>query len=213
MKILIIVFLLSVSLFSVAQNNEIKPDLSSIDTLDDWTLHNRQLKVDNGVHLNAQPDDGLLWLKDLRFVNGIVELDIKGKDERGRSFVGIAFHGVNDSTYDAVYFRAFNFMNPDRTSHSVQYVSLPCNTWYNLREQHPGKFENEVLPIPEPNDWFHVTIEVNYPEVKVFVNESKKPSLIIEQISNQKEGWIGFWVGNNSEGSFRNLKIYSMGKM
>lgn len=207
MKTLIILFLLSLSLFSVAQNNEIKPDLSSIDTLDDWTLHNRQLKVDDGVHLNAQPGDGLLWLKDLEFVNGIIELDIKGKDIRGRSFVGLAFHGVNDSTFDAIYFRAFNFMNPDRNSHSVQYISHPNNTWYSLREQQPGKFENSVMPIPEPNDWFHITIEVNYPNVKVFVNESKKPSLVIEQISDQKQGWVGFWVGNNSEGSFRNLKI------
>jgi hypothetical protein len=117
------------------------------------------------------------------------------------------FHGINDSTYDAIYFRPFNFNNPERNGHSVQYISHPEYTWYKLREEHPNKFENMVSPIPEPNEWFHVTILVEYPVVKVFVNNDAKPTLEIKQLSNQKEGLIGFWVGNNSDGYFRNPKI------
>ncbi len=141
------------------------------------------------------------------FANGLIELDIKGKDERGKSFVGLAFHGLNDSIYDVVYFRPFNFESPDRNGHSVQYISHPEYTWHKLRKEHPEQYENPVIPVPDPADWFHVAIIVDYPDVKVFVDNSDEPSLTIKQLSSRKEGWIGFWVGHNSEGYFRNLKI------
>lgn len=38
-------------------------------------------------------------------------------------------------------------------------------------------------------------------------NLVKTPSLEIEQLSNRKNGWLGFWVGHNSDGSFKNLVI------
>lgn len=38
-------------------------------------------------------------------------------------------------------------------------------------------------------------------------NLVKTPSLEIEQLSNRKNGWLGFWAGNNSDGSFKNLVI------
>jgi hypothetical protein len=187
----------------------LNPDLSKVNDSNVWTLYNRDIISDNAVHLNGKPGDGILLLKESNFKNGTIELDIKGKDEKGRSFVGIAFHGLNDSIYDVIYFRPFNFKSPDRKSHSVQYISHPKYTWHFLRNEHPEMYENEVNPVPDPNNWFHVTVKVNYPHVNVFVNNSEKPSLSIDQLSTRKEGWIGFWVGNNSEGYFKNLKVIS----
>lgn len=203
----IVLFMTVVSIYG--QQNEIIPDLSKCNDTTIWILHNRELHIDKEVHLNGKSGDGLLWMKELVFTNGKIELDIKGKDIQGRSFVGLAFHGLNESTYDAFYFRPFNFKNPERKGHSVQYISHPEYTWNKLRNEHPEKYENPVLPVPEPTDWFHVTIVVDYPNVKVFVNNSVEPSLNVEQLSSRKEGWIGFWVGNNSEGYFKNLKIIS----
>jgi len=190
-----------------AQQNEIIPNLKEVNNPDLWTAQNREVSYDGSVYLNGKPGDGMLWLKDINFKNGVIELDIKGSDTPGRSFVGIAFHGLNDSTYDVIYFRPFNFKNPDRNGHSVQYISHPEFTWYKLRQEHPGEYENPVNPVPDPNDWFHVAVKVRYPSVKVFVNDSKEASLEIDQLSPQKGGWVGLWVGNNSEGYFNNLKI------
>ncbi|UCH14966.1 MAG: DUF1080 domain-containing protein [Bacteroidales bacterium] len=206
-KLLFIIIQLSIGFSLTAQENVIIPDLSKIKDSDLWTLYNRELINDTAVHLNAKPGSGLLMLKGPVFTNGKIELDIKGKDERGRSFVGLAFHGLNDSTYDAVYFRPFNFKNPERKGHSVQYISHPEYPWYILREKHPEKYENPVLPVPDPTGWFHATIIVNYPNVKVFVDNSDEPSLVVKKLNSRKEGWIGFWVGHGSEGYFRNLKI------
>ncbi len=190
-----------------AQQKEIIPNLEEVKNPDLWTAQNRKVSYEDAVYLNGQPGDGALWLKDVNFKNGVIELDIRGSDAQGRSFVGLAFHGVNDSTYDVVYFRPFNFKNPDRKGHSVQYISHPAHTWYQLRQEHPGKYENPVSPVPDPNDWFHVTIRIHHPEVKVFVNLSEDASLEVSQLSSQKGGWVGLWVGNNSEGYFKNLRI------
>ena len=208
-KLLATIVLLVISVSLNAQQKELIPDLSKATDAQVWTVHNRDVAYEEGAHLNGKPGDGFLRLNGKTFANGSIELDIKGVDEQGRSFVGFAFHGLNDSTYDVIYFRPFNFRNPQRNRHSVQYVSLPENDWYTLRTDHPGKYENLIIPAPIPADWFHAAITIEYPVVKVFVNNAKEPSLIVNQLSSRKNGWIGFWVGNTSEGWFKNLKITS----
>lgn len=209
LKLLVVILFICFGLRVVAQKNELIPNLSEVKDTSIWSVFDRNVTYNNSVYLNVSDGDGLLWLKQFVFSNSKIELDIKGRNEAGRSFVGFAFHGLNDTTYDAVYFRPFNFKNPDRSNHSVQYVSYPKYTWYKLREENPGKYENTINPIPNPDDWFHATIIIEFPIVKVFVNNSESPSLIVNQLNSRKEGWIGFWVGNSSEGYFKNLKITS----
>lgn len=178
------------------------------DHIDQWEVVNRKMTITGDVLiLDAMPSNGLAIIKESNFRNGTIEIDIKGKDVQGESFVGVAFHGVNDSTYDAVYFRPFNFRSPERKHHSVQYISHPVFTWYKLREEHTGEYEKEVNPVPDPNDWFHATLVIDYPSVKVYVNHSDEPSLVVKQLSAQSSGFVGLWVGNGSDGSFRNLEI------
>ncbi len=198
--------------FSCSRQKVSTPDLSKISDTSIWTAHNREASVNEGVvHMDAQDFSGLLLLNESDFSNGKIELDIKGKNDPGKSFVGLAFHGLNDSTYDAIYFRPFNFKNPDRNGHSVQYISHPEKTWFFLRENYPEKYENPISLAPDPDDWFHATILVDYPSVKVFVNNSEEPSLSIDQLSTRKKGWLGFWVGHGSEGFFKNLHVSSQG--
>ncbi|MDN5213128.1 DUF1080 domain-containing protein [Fulvivirgaceae bacterium BMA12] len=174
----------------------------------DWTAYNRKATfTENAIYLNQQADDGLLWLNDANFKNGTIELELRGRDLRGKSFVGIAFHGKDDETFDCIYFRPFNFRSPERKSHSVQYISAPDNGWKILREKFPGKYENEIDPAPAPEEWLHAKIVLDYPVVKVYVNNADKPSLEVEQISDRREGKFGLWVGNGSDGWFRNITL------
>ncbi len=175
---------------------------------EDWTAYNRKASfVENAIYLNQLADDGLLWLNDTNFKNGTIELELRGRDLRGKSFVGIAFHGKDDETFDCIYFRPFNFRSPERKSHSVQYISAPDNGWRVLREKFPGKYENEINPPPVPEEWLHAKIVLNYPSVKVYVNNADKPSLEVEQISDRRDGKFGLWVGNGSDGWFRNITL------
>ncbi len=162
-----------------------------------------------GLRLTASPGDGVAYLRGIEFGNGTVELDIRGKDVQGQSFVGVAFHGVDGTTYDAIYFRPFNFRtdDPARHAHAVQYVSEPTYPWQKLRTERPGIFEQPVSPAPDPNAWFHVRVVVASPKVSVFVGDAKQPSLVVTQLSDRTKGLVGLWVGNGSGGDFADLKI------
>lgn len=162
-----------------------------------------------GICFNAVENNGVAWLDSLLFSDGMIELDIKGKDVLQKSFVGIAFHGINETTFDAIYFRPFNFKAVDsiRSIHAVQYISLPGNDWEKLRTEQNGKYEKAVLPAANPNEWFHAKIVIKFPTIKVYVNDNNEPVLIVNQLNDRKSGKIGLWVGHNSDGCFANFTI------
>ena len=163
-----------------------------------------------GIKLTAKENDGFAWLKGVNFSNGVIELDIKGKDVLQQSFVGIAFHGTGVvNTADVIYFRPFNFRaaDPIRKIHAVQYVSLPKYDWEILREKYNGQYEKAVDPAPKADEWFHAKIVVQYPQVSVYVNGNPKPNLKVNLLSTTKIGKLGLWVGNNSDGQFADLSV------
>jgi hypothetical protein len=94
-------------------------------------------------------------------------------------------------------------------SHAVQYHSPPVYTWQKLRSEQPGKYEQAVNPVPDPNAWFRARIVVASPKVSVFVGEAKDPSLTVNVLSDRQQGLVGLWVGNNSGGDFANLIVSS----
>jgi hypothetical protein len=171
-------------------------------------LHNREASANNGsVQLDRRPGDGLMILKDIRFVDGILNVSIRGEDKPGESFVGIAFNIKDEKTYEAVYFRPFNFKNNERAAHSVQYISMPDHPWETLRTRFPGKYEHNVNPAPDPDGWFNAKIVIRGKSIKVFVNEAAKPCLEVESLTEPLETAIALWVGNNSKGAFKDLII------
>ena len=161
------------------------------------------------VFLSAAPDDGLAWITGVEFSEGTIELEIKGKNEQGRSFVGIAFHGQDNRVFDAVYLRPFNFQatEPERRSHSIQYISIPGHDWSELRKSYPGKYEFAITPAPDPDSWVKLKLVVNGKNVTAFVNGSDVPVLTVELLNERLKGKVGLWVGNGSDGWFRNLKV------
>ena len=74
------------------------------------------------VHLSEKPGNGIAWIDGTDFTNGTIELDVRGRDVFQQSFLGIAFHGKDDKTYEAIYLRPFNFRSDDpaRHQHAVQ---------------------------------------------------------------------------------------------
>jgi hypothetical protein len=204
-----------ITLNCIAQISAIKYNLKSLFENDKLEVYNRNVtpftdKDIEGIRFSKNENDGVAWLKHIIFSNGSIELDIKGKDELQQSFVGVAFHGINNDTYDAIYFRPFNFQTPDtvRKIHAVQYVSEPDFSWQVLREKFNGIYEKEIIPAPKGNDWFHVKIVIKSPQITVYLNGNPKPCLSVEKLNNRASGKIGLWVGNNSDGDFANVMIY-----
>jgi len=199
---------------AAAQQQAIEFNLAALAEHEGLRTFNRSMSVLSngtmgGIHLGEAPGDGVAYLEGVEFSNGTIELDIRGKDVPQQSFLGVAFHAVDATTYDAVYFRPFNFRadDPARRRHGVQYISHPTYTWYKLRNEHPDSYEHAVDPTPDPTGWFHVRIVIASPRVSVFVGDATEPSLAVNQLSDRGNGRIGFFVGNNSGGDFANLKI------
>ena len=213
-KFLPSVIALIVSMFASAQVNQKKYDLFDLNKKGKLQVINRTLssfmdKRGNGVKFSEANGDGVAWLDGVNFANGSIELDLKGKDVLQQSFVGVAFHGVDEKTLDAVYFRPFNFHATDsvRRIHAVQYISHPDFPWNVLRETQNAKYEKAIPSAPDPNEWFHVKIVVDYPHITVYVNNSASPCLIVDKLNDRQAGKIGLWVGNSSGGEFANLVI------
>jgi hypothetical protein len=162
-----------------------------------------------GARLSEAAGEGIALLPGIEFGDGTIACDLKGKDVPQQSFLGIAFHGVDSTTYDAVYFRPFNFRAQDPASrrHAVQYHSNPAYGWQRLRTEHPDEYEKPVNPVPDPNGWFHTRLTIANRTVSVFVDDAKEPCLVVRQLSDRGRGLVGLWVGNTSGGDFANLTV------
>jgi len=219
----VVLFAVPSLLLSTTENTHaqtvVRPDLTGIATGDGWTLANRGATTasESGrtiITFDGRPGSGVAWLDDFEFEHGTIEVEIRGANNPGRSFVGIAFRGVDDETYDAVYFRPFNFVadNDLSRSHMVQYVSHPDNTWRRLREEHADVYENALNDPPDPDEFFSARIVISKPEVRVYVGDDAEPSLVVNELTDRTGGKIGLWMGNSSDGSFSGLVIRTEGR-
>ena len=163
----------------------------------------------NTLVLNNKKGDGIAIIKDLEFDEGIIELELRGENNPGKSFVGIAFNIQNDSIYEAVYFRPFNFKSDEkiRREHSIQYIHKPQYEWRFLRANYEGQFEAEYPRQPSPDDWFGIRVKIDDKKVYIYDTKTNTELLSIKRLTHQVSNRIGLWTGYNSKGAFRNLKI------
>jgi hypothetical protein len=163
----------------------------------------------SGIKLSKVEGEGIAWLKDVDFTNGIIEFDVRGENVMQHSFVGIAFHGQSNTTYDAIYLRPFRFQssNEIQKKHSIQYISLPYFPWQRLRQESPLQYENSIEPSPDPNSWIKMKVTLKDKKISVFINGSSTPSLEVQKVTNTTHGQIGFYVADTSGGEFANLTI------
>ncbi len=175
---------------------------------------NREIKIvsaDSGAYLKITENkkEGIVWLPVKDFKDGTIEIEMRGKDVFQRSFIGIAFHGADDTNYDAVYCRPFNFFAKDsvRRIHAVQYISHPNFTWEKLRKERNAVFEKEIINPPNPNDWFRMKLVIDNTTVKAYINDAAQPSLIVEKLNNRTSGKLGLFTADSSGGDFKNIQI------
>lgn len=152
-----------------------------------------------------------IWLDKIEFREGTIECDILGRSTpRGSNFLGIAFNGKDDTTFECVYFRPFNFRaeNPENAAHAVQYISHPEWPWQKLRAEKTGQYEKSIAPLLDGDAWFHAKIVVTARKVSVFVNGAKTPSLEVDRLTSRTDGKVAIWGGDAGDGGyFANLKV------
>lgn len=200
-----------------AQVPALTPDLATIAGGSAWTVYNatvESVQVDGrqAARLEATGDSangivGLALANGLKFTTGTIEVDLKGKDVRGRSFLGVAFNVAGEKAFEGVYFRPFNFKadEPFR-GRAVQYIAWPAYTWEKLRRERTGEFEAPIRPLPDPNGWFHVRVEVTKDRVRVFVDRALEPCLTTPRLAQAHGQAVGLFV-DSADGMYANLRI------
>src|SRR5215510_3943432 len=206
---------LSLSMLPVmGQLKSIKADPNEVTNSRVWKIVNREaMVVETGgkraIRFDEKPGQGIAWLTESDLDVGTIELEIKGKNAFQKSFLGVAFRGVDAKTYDLVYFRPYNFKTSDaeHRNYAVQYASHPDKNWEQLRSEKNGIYEKAIEPAPDPNDWFSTRIVLADRKIKVYINDATEPCLEAAELSERTGGWVGLWVGENSSGMFAKLKI------
>ena len=203
---------------AATQEKVIIPDLAKVADGEMWKVYNatpETVEVDGKrtLRLTAKGDSsqriaGLALVAGSKLTTGTIEVDLDGKNLRQQSFLGVAFNVADATHFESVYFRPFNFRSdPPFKTRAVQYIAWPENTWDKLRETQPGKFEDAINPVPDPDGWFHARIAVGPKQVKVHVNDAPDPCLTVDRLAT---GGLGRPVGlfvDVAEGLYANVKI------
>jgi hypothetical protein len=189
-------------------------DLHKLAQAKEIDVVNRELKLvqeqsRSGIQLSKAEGEGVAWIRGLEFSEGVIEFDVRGEKVKQHSFVGIAFHGVDNNTFDAIYLRPFQFLEQDETlrARMIQYISLPGFPWRTLRADSPGKYEHSINPSPDPNSWVRMKVVVSGNTISTYINDSKEPSLVVQKVTSVTKGRIGLYVADTSGGDFANLTV------
>jgi len=94
-----------------------------------------------------------------------------------------------------------------RRNHSIQYFSFPDYKFDRLRKESLEKYESYAdMGL---NEWIKLKIEVKGKQAKLFINDNKQPSLIVNdlKLGDNSSGAVGLYVDNGTEGYFMDLGI------
>jgi hypothetical protein len=151
------------------------------------------------------------------FKNGIIEVTVLSRllenaPDFARGFIGIAFRiNESNSKFEGIYIRPTNGRAEEqlRRNRSTQYFSYPDFKFDRLREEAPGKYESYAdMGL---NEWIKIKIEVKGEKAKLYLNESKQPVLVVNDLKHGADmsGGIGLWVDIGTDGYFTDLRIES----
>ena len=191
----------------------------SVDLLDGKNVSIKQTTFQgrNAIQIIAAPDaqnaESYAVVKDSRFRDGSIEVDLAGQPAAGagpgaRGFIGIAFRLQADGRYEYLYLRPTNGRADDqvRRNHSTQYSSYPDFDFARSRQEAPEKYESYVDL--QPGVWTKYRIVVEGPKARLYVNGAEQPCLVVNDMKLEpREGRVALWVGPGTEGYFANLKI------
>lgn len=210
----------SLTVFTVSFSQTIKLDANnlvpnqvymSIEILDG----KQAVKVIKDSTLQAVDEATFVRIKDLDFKDGIIEVNVLSRLNKkarpsDRGFIGIAFRiNEDNSKFECMYIRPTNGRADDqvRRNHSIQYFAFPDFKFDRLRNESPEKYESYTdMGL---NEWIKIKIEVKGKQAKLFLNDNKQPSLIVNdlKLGENVSGVLGLFVDVGTEGYFRDLKI------
>jgi hypothetical protein len=209
-------------LFDPQSGREATPLVRPLDATDGLVLHG--VRVDaltylgrKAIHMVNDPataGNAFAIVPGIALQDGTIDIEVAGKPEAGaspnaRGFIGVAFRIASDpSRFECIYVRPTNGRADDqlRRNHATQYISSPDFPFDRLRREAPGVYESYVDLVA--GEWTHLRITVSGQSASLFVNHSLQPSLIVHDLKHRAQtGLVGLWIGDETDGYFRNLEV------
>lgn len=173
------------------------------------------VKVIKDSTLKEVDEPTFVRVKNIDFKDGVIEVNVLSRllptaSPTDRGFIGLAFRiNDNNSKFECIYIRPTNGRADDqlRRNHSIQYFSFPDYKFPRLRKENPEVYESYAdMGL---NEWTKLKIVVKGNQAKLFLNNNKQPSLIVNDLKHGAEtlGAIGFFVDVGTEGYFSDLKV------
>jgi hypothetical protein len=83
---------------------------------------------------------------------------------------------------------------------------MPEYEWSRLRKEEPGRYESYVDLVP--GEWTKIKIEVGGVKVRLYVNDSPQPVLVVNDLKHgDSEGAVALWIGVGTEAYFANMRL------
>ena len=167
-----------------------------------WDIKAKKSKIKNYLGQKSLfIDNGFAFLKDVEFLNGVIEFDVAFSEERG--FIGVAFRYKNPGNYEELYMRPHQSGNPD----AIQYS--PVINFNQSWQLYNGEGHGAAISY-QFNQWMHVKIVISGKKGEVFIIDMNNPALVIHDIKRKSNpGKIALRVSNYAPGYFANFK-YSL---
>ena len=213
MRYLLILLFLSANLNLRAQKIRLKKHILN-GSLVTYQLDGNKLIITKDTNVKEVDEPTFVKIENVLITNGLIEVEVLSKltpqaPDYARGFIGIAFYiNPTNSNFQAVYLRPSNAESMDqvRRNHSIQYFSYPRYKFDILRNESPEKYE--TYADISMNKWIKMKLQLQDGQVKLFVNGSSSPNLVINDLKGEVQtGGIGLWVDIGTKGYFRRLKI------
>jgi len=123
------------------------------------------------------------FLKDAKFLNGIIEYDVAFSEKRG--FVAVIFRAQDNKNYEEFYLRPHQSGNPDANQYAPLYNGMSSwQLYYGKDFSAPAKYAF--------NQWMHVKLVISHQQMEVYLNDMSKPALFVPELKRPLQpGYLG----------------------
>ena len=161
----------------------------------------RWVKADAEVvkHMGREALMGVAYLKDVEFENGVIEVDIAVNGNR--SYPGINFRIQSLENHERFYIRPHRSpLYPDALQYMPVINGVGCWQMYN------GEGYTARANIPS-NQWIHLKMEISGKQARVFLGDTTKPALVINDLKHGvSKGMIGLYGPKDKTAYFSNFQ-------
>lgn len=173
------------------------------------------VKIEADTSIKGTDEATFVKIKNLNFSDGTIKVKVLSRlmpnaPAFARGFIGVAFRiSKQNEKFESIYIRPTNGRANDqiRRNHSIQYFAFPEYRFDKLRKTEPEKYE--AYADMGLDEWITMRIEVRGTQAKLYLNNNKQPSLVVNdlKLGPNQSGSVGLWVGNWTEGYFKDLSL------